>query len=185
MARRRYHFDKVEVHRRGERSASWGFAGGAVTGVEYSFVVTDGNYRQRNHWEFVARVPKKAADRIEVRPTLLPNDRAWAELDRRSLTFNKATKARYRGQRYCQVALADPSGLRTKDVVHRGEKDKLPAWFKQISSRIKVKETVRQTRGTDGHALVVTVGSDDHATMIRLFFAMKVWVLKEKIVLPD
>ncbi len=185
MARRRYRFDKVDIASSGERSASWGFAGSAVTGTEHAFVVTDGNYRQRNHWEFVARVPKEAGGRIEVRPALLPNDRAWADLDRRSLTFNRATKSRYRGLRYCQVALADPSGRRTKDVVHRGEKDKLPVWFKQIGSHIKVKETVRATHGTDGHALVVTVGNDDYKTMIRLFFAMKVWVLKEKIVLPD
>ena len=185
MARRRYRLDKVEIHPSGERNASWGFAGRAVTGTEYTFVVTDGNYRQRNHWEFVARVPKASADRIEIRPTLLPSDRAWAELDRRSLTFNRATKSSYRGLRYCQVALADPAGRRTKDVVHRGEKDKLPSWFKQISSRIKIKETVRQTHGTDGHALVVTVGANDYETMIRLFFTMKVWILKERIVLPE
>lgn len=183
MARRRYRLDKVDIAASGERSASWGFAGGAVSGSEHSFVVTDGNYRRRNHWEFVARVPKETGGRIEVRPTLLPNDRAWADLDRRSLTFARATRSRYRGQRYCQVALADPQGLRTKDLVHKGEKDRLPAWFRQIGGRIKVKETVRATKGTDGHALVAIVGSDDYATMIRLFFAMKVWVLKEKIVL--
>ena len=112
MARRRYRFDKVDIASSGERSASWGFAGSAVTGTEHAFVVTDGNYRQRDHWEFVARVPKEAGGRIEVRPALLPNDRAWADLDRRSLTFNRATKSRYRGLRYCQVALADPSGRR-------------------------------------------------------------------------
>jgi hypothetical protein len=184
MARRRYRLDKVDIAASGERKASWGFAGGAVNGSEHSFVVADSNYRQRNHWEFVARVPKEAGGRIEVRPTLLPNDRAWADLDRRSLTFNRATRSRYRGGRYCQVALADPQGRRTKDIVHKGEKDKLPAWFRQIGSRIRVKESVRATKGTDGHALVVIVGNDDYATMIRLFFAMKVWVLKEKIVLP-
>ena len=184
MARRRYRLDKVDIAASGERNASWGFAGGAVNGSEHSFAVTDGNYRQRNHWEFVARVPKEAGGRIEVRPTLLPNDRVWADLDRRSLTFNRATLSRHRGQRYCQIALADPQGRRTKDVVHKGEKDKLPAWFRQIGRRIRVKESVRATKGTDGHALVVMVGDDDYATMIRLFFAMKVWVLKEKIVLP-
>jgi hypothetical protein len=43
------------------------------------------------------------------------------------------------------------------------------------------KERVRSTRGTDGNALVVLVNPDDHAMMIRLYFAMKVWVLKEGI----
>ncbi len=46
------------------------------------------------------------------------------------------------------------------------------------------KETVKLTRGTDGQALVVLVPAGDYAEMIRLFFATKVWVLKEGVVLP-
>jgi len=184
MARKRYRLEKVVIEPIEERTASWGFAGRAVTGTEYFFTVTDGNYRQRNRWEFVVRVPRAPADRIEVRPTRLPNDGAWAELDRRSLTFNRATRGAYRGQTYCQVALADPTGNRTKDVVHRGEQQSLPAWFDQLSSRIKVKDTVRQSSGTDGHALVALVGPHDFEAMIRLFFACKVWILKEGFTLP-
>jgi hypothetical protein len=44
---------------------------------------------------------------------------------------------------------------------------------------MRLKHNVRQTRGTDGNSLVVLVSSEDHAAMIRLFFAMKVWVMKE------
>ena len=53
------------------------------------------------------------------------------------------------------------------------------------NSRISASSRARSRCRTDGHALVVTVGNDDYETMIRLFFAMKVWVLKEKVVLPD
>jgi hypothetical protein len=49
---------------------------------------------------------------------------------------------------------------------------------------MRAKERVRSTRGTDGNTLVVLVDPDDHAGMIRLYFAMKVWVLKEGIELP-
>ena len=42
---------------------------------------------------------------------------------------------------------------------------------------------MRTTRGTDGNTLAVVIAPDDHAMMIRLFFAMKVWVLKEGITL--
>jgi hypothetical protein len=48
---------------------------------------------------------------------------------------------------------------------------------------MRLKKNVRPTRGTDGEALVVLVPAGDHAAMIRLFFAMKVWVMKERIVL--
>jgi hypothetical protein len=48
---------------------------------------------------------------------------------------------------------------------------------------MRIKEKVRPTRGTDGKALVVLVPPGAHEWMIRLFFATKVWVLKEKIAL--
>lgn len=91
---------------------------------------------------------------------------------------------KYRGQRYCQLALADSTGYRTKDVVHRGEKQSLPAWFDQLWNRIKVKDTVRQSYGTDGHSLVAIVKPHDFKAMIQLYFALKVWILKERFSLP-
>jgi hypothetical protein len=81
------------------------------------------------------------------------------------------------------VALADPTGGRTKDVVKGDERDRLPAWFDPLRGRMRRKQNVRPTRGTDGESLVVLVAADDHASMIRLFFATKVWVLKEGITL--
>ena len=48
---------------------------------------------------------------------------------------------------------------------------------------MRKKSKVRSTRGSDGDALVIVVSANDHAAMIRLFFAMKVWVLKERVVL--
>lgn len=184
MVRKRYRLDKVIIEPIEERSASWAFAGRAITGTEYSFTVTDRNYQQRNRWDFVVRVPRVTGEGIEVRPTQLPNDSAWAELDRRSLMFNRATRGKYRGQKYCLVALADPTGHRTKDVVHQGEKESLPAWFDQLSKRIKVKDTIRQSRGTDGHSLVAIVKPRDFEVMIRVYFALKVWILKEGFSLP-
>jgi hypothetical protein len=48
---------------------------------------------------------------------------------------------------------------------------------------MRVKEKVRNTRGTDGQALVLLVQAEDHPTMIRLFFATKVWIMTERIAL--
>ena len=66
------------------------------------------------------------------------------------------------------------------DVVRTDERDRLPKWFDGVSHRLRAKESVRRTKGTDQNALVALVQEADHEMMIRLFFAMKVWVLKEK-----
>ena len=180
-SRKRYQLDRVTVQAGESRSATWTFAGEAISGTERSYAVTDGNFANRNQWEFVVRVPKVSGQRVEVRPRTTPNLKVWAELTDRSLTFARATKGEARGRWYCQVALADPSGERTKDVVRGEERGELPAWFDALRGRMRIKQNVRPTKGTDGQALVVLVTAADHPAMIRLFFAMKVWILKEGI----
>jgi hypothetical protein len=182
-SRKRYQMNRVTVEPGDSRPATWTFAGKAVAGVEQSYSVTDGNFATRNAWEFMVRIPKTRGDRLEVRPRSTPNLKVWAELTDRSLTFAKATKGEARGRRYCPVALADPTGTRSRDVVRGDERSLLPAWFDAVQGRMRLKQNVRPTRGTDGESLVVLVPADDHAAMIRLFFATKVWVLKEGITL--
>jgi hypothetical protein len=180
-SRKRYQLDRVAVTAGESRSATWTFAGEAVSGTEQSYAVTDGNFATRNEWEFVVRVPKVKGQRLEVRPRTTPNLKVWAQLTDRSLTFARATKGEARGRWYCQVALADPSGARTKDVVRGEERNDLPAWFDALRGRMRLKQNVRPTKGTDGQALVVLVTAADYRAMIRLFFATKVWILKERI----
>jgi hypothetical protein len=183
MTRRtRYRLERVTVWPGEQRAATWTFAGRPVAGVEQAYAVRDENFPSRNEWEFVVRVPKDR-DRLEVRPRTTPNVAAWAELPDRSLTFSRATKGSARGKWYCQVALADPTGSKSRDIVRGDERHQLPPWFEPLKGRMRVKEKVRSTRGTDGQALVVLVDRDDHAAMIQLFFATKVWVLKEGITL--
>ena len=182
-SRTRYRMDRVTLERGEQRGATWTFAGKPVTGVEQSYSVTDGNFSGRNRWEFVVRIPKGRGERVEVRPRATPNMKVWAELPDRSLTFTPATKGGARGKWYCPVALADPTGVRSRDVVRGDERHRLPPWFDSVQGRMRLKQNVRPTRGTDGNSLVVLVAPGDHAAMIRLFFAMKVWVLKERITL--
>lgn len=182
-SRKRYQLVRVAVEAGELRAATWTFAGDAVAGTELSYAVTDGNFPTRNQWEFIVRVPKARGERVEVRPRTTPNLKVWAELPDRSLTFARATKGEARGKWYCQVALADPTGSKTKDVVRGEERHLLPAWFDSLQGRMRLKQNVRPTKGTDGQALVVLVSANDHAAMIRLFFAMKVWILKEGIAL--
>jgi hypothetical protein len=182
-SRRRYQLDRVTIEAGESRPATWTFGGDAVSGTEQAYAVMDSNFSSRNTWEFMVRIPKARGGRLEVRPRTTPNLKVWAELTDRSLTFSRATRGEARGRWYCQVALADPTGSRTKDVVKGEERRRLPAWFDPLQGRMRLKRNVRPTRGTDGDALVVLVPADNHAAMIRLFFATKVWVLKEGITL--
>ncbi len=177
----RYRLERVQVWPGEARPATWTFAGQAMAGTEYSYSVRDENFRSRNEWEFVVRVPRGRDERIEVRPRVTPNVRVWAELPDRSLTFARATKGPARGKWYCQVALADPTGVRSRDIVRGDERRLLPRWFDGLRSRMRIKEGVKPTRGTDGKALVLLVPAGAHEWMIRLFFATKVWVLKERV----
>ncbi len=173
-----YRIDNVDVERIGARPAIWTFAREPVGGIEYSYAVVDNNFSSRNEWEFVVRVPKNRADRIEVRPLKVPVVAAWAGLERRSLTFNRANRQSYRGSVYCPVALADPTGEKSRTLV--SEKSGLPRWFQQFQARVRKKATVASTRGTDAESLVLYCEPDDHAFMIHAFFASKVWVLRDQ-----
>jgi hypothetical protein len=182
-SRTRYRLDRVEVSPLGSRPASWTFAGDAVRGIEFTYVVIDRNLSSRNSWEFLVRVPEDPKGRIEVRPRTTPEHKAWEELPDRSLTFTPATRGPARGRWYCQVSLADATGERSRTVVRHLEREKLPHWFRELSGRMRRKETVKLTKGTDAESLVILVPAGDHADMIRLFFATKVWILKEAVVL--
>ena len=183
MRARKYDPQRLAIGHVSRRAASWTFGREPVAGEEHVYAVLDGNAKKEYRWEFLVRVPKRNGGRIEVRPLAVPNLRVWAGLERRSLTFNRANRRPNLGYRYCQIALADPAGKRTRDVVHKDERRDLPPWFATFSKQIRLKESVRRSRAHDGHELVVLVQPDDHEAMIRLFFAMKVWVLREVVVL--
>jgi hypothetical protein len=184
MSRRtRYELDRVIVWPGEQRASTWTFGGQTISGVEQGYAVRDENLPSRNEWEFVVRTPSGRNERVEVRPRSTPNVKVWAELTDRSLTFSRATKGDAKGKWYCQVALADPTGARSRDIVRADQRDELPRWFDPLRSRMRKKQNVRSTRGTDGEVLVVLVPARDHVAMIRLFFATKVWILKERIAL--
>jgi hypothetical protein len=177
-----------------ERRAKWTFPKGGrqapVRGTEHLYTVTDANLAGRNKWEFLVRVPDDSDGRVEIRPRTTPPIHTWKALTYRSLQFQKATKGDARGKRYAKVSLAvppagrakdDPRGTRTKDVIRGNQRRDLPKWFEPLQGRMRTKERVRSTKGTDGNTLVILVNPDDHAMMIRLYFATKVWVLKEGI----
>ena len=179
--RTRYRLDRVTVEAGEQRASTWTFGGDAMSGVEQAYSVQDGNFPTRNQWEFVVRTPSGRDGRVEVRPRTTPNVKVWAELPDRSLNFSRATKGEARGKWYCKVALADPTGEKSRDVIRGDQRGDLPPWFDALKGRMRTKQRVRPTKGNDGEDLVVVVAAQDHAAMIRLFFATKVWILKEGI----
>ncbi len=98
--------------------------------------------------------------------------------------FQKANRRPFSKLYYCKVSLSDPSGKKTRDGVQILEVETLPHWFNCDEIRTLAKLSVRTTDGTDGYALVAIVDPKDYNLMIRLFFAMKVWVLKEQFHMP-
>src|SRR5262245_30287435 len=105
-----YRLERVEIEPAGTSRSMWTFAGKAVRGIEHQYDVVDGNQNARNRWRFVVRVPREKDGRIEVRPIATPRHTKYAGLDRRSITFRRATRPGYTRLRYCPLALADPKG---------------------------------------------------------------------------
>ena len=175
----RYRFDKLELIPREPRTASWTFGTKPVTGTEHPYALTDHNLPRKNQWEFVVRVPKDPKGRIEVRPTLVPDTKAWAGLDRRGLTFMRANRRGYTRYRYCQLSLPSNDGKASRHIMNRAHVDSLPYWIRDLRPRwLKNKITVTTTRARDDQSLVVLVPRDDHEAMIRMYVATKAWVLK-------
>jgi hypothetical protein len=175
----RYRFDKLELTPRERRSASWTFGTKPVTGIEHGYGLTDHNLTRQNQWEFVVRIPKDPKGRIEVRPMHVPDDRAWAGLDRRGLTFMPATRRGYTGYRYCQISLPSNDGKASRHVMHRDQIDRLPYWIRDLGPKLlRNKITVTTTRAKDDHSLVALVRRDDYQAMIAMYMATKAWVLK-------
>jgi hypothetical protein len=178
---RRYQLERVDAALKSERRSRWKIREEPPTaGTEYVYDVTDRNFPRSNTWEFLVRVPSGRNASIEVRPSLVPNVRTWAGLDRRALMFERATLGRYRGGCYCKVALADPSGEHTRLIARVDEKRRLPYWLRPLETRMRSKASIRPTRGTDSDSLVIPVPADDHRQIIALFLATKAWVLKER-----
>lgn len=178
--KKRYEPRAVDVSFTSERRSSWKWNGRTIRGTESVYTVTDRNFDRLNIWEFTVRVPRNLGQ-IVVQPHAVPGKKAFAGLERRSIVFVKATKHPYRARLYCKANLADPSGKKNRLSTSRGDRGLLPRWFDYFRPHMRLKNTVTTTAGHDGQSQVVTVGQDDHERMVRLFFALRVWVLQEKL----
>jgi NAD-dependent DNA ligase len=169
--------DLVEMSFRDERRAVWTFAVKRCKGTEFFYEVDDYNYYTRNHWQFVVQVPDDwtKGNYINVKPMIIPNRNAWASLDRRSISFQRATIGRHRGKVYAKLAIADIKNEKTKLILNKDNKPSMPKWLEEFSP--VQKQRVTTSSANDGEQLVAVLGRDDHLGMIQLFLACKAWVL--------
>jgi hypothetical protein len=174
-----YKTGKVEIECQNQHNASWRFSSRAVKGTEFVYSVKDSNFRSLNNWIVAIRVPNDAYDDVVVQPVQTPGKKVWAGLDRRAVILTRATRQNFKSMVYCKLNLADPSGWQTKKGTRRGDRNALPKWFQPFRWRMRLKDTVTTTRGTDAKAQVVLMDREDHSTMIKLYFALKVWVMQE------
>jgi len=179
---KRYNPRLIDVIFQEEHSQSWKMAGRVTRGWEAIYNVEDRNFGRLKRWIFAIRTPKQRSGNIVVQPVHAPPKRVWAGLDRRSIVFVRATKHPYRSTVYCKVNLADPYFIKTKVGTSRGQRGLLPKWFDYFRPYMRLKNTVTTTAGHDGDAQVVVMDPQDHDRMIRLFIALKAWVLQEGIV---
>ncbi len=176
---KRYDIGRVDIRPLDARRATWEWGRKSVTGREFIYEAIDRNFDRLNRWTFIVQVPRNRKERVIVRPREFPPKAAWAGIDRRSIVFARASKNPFRKKLYCKVTLSDPLGGQTKFVARRQERKFLPRWTIKLQPRMRLKRTVASTRGRDGDQYLLLIAPDDHARMIRVFFALKVWVLQE------
>lgn len=174
----------VDVNFKEERRSSWKWDGRTIRGMEIMYNVVDWNFDRLNRWEFAVRVPHKLGQ-VVAQPQTVPCKKVFAGLERRAIIFQKATKNPYRTRVYCKANLADPSGEKNRLGTSRGERNLLPRWFDYFRPHMRLKNTITTTAGHDSQAQVVTMAHDDHERMIRLFFALRVWVLQENFMIES
>ena len=180
--RKRYKAVDVEVKFEDALRSSWKWDNKTISGSELVYTVIDHNFDRLNQWRFSVKVPQ-GTGQIVVQPKSVPGKKAFAALERRSIVFMRATKNPHRRKLYCKANLADPTGEKNRLSTKRGERGLLPKWFEYFKPSMRLKHTVTTSAGNDGESQVVLVGPDDYERMIRLFFALRVWVLQESIVL--
>jgi hypothetical protein len=169
--------DLVEVSFLEEDRGVWDFAGKLCKGTKFYYEAKDYNYHMRNAWQFVVQVPDAwtKGNYINVKPMVIPNRKVWAGLDRRAIGFQRATIGRHLGRVYAKLAIADVRGEKARLLLSKDSKQFVPKWLKEFSPLQK--QRVTRSLANDGEHLVAVVDRDDHAKMIKLFLALKPWVL--------
>lgn len=172
-----YRQDHVEVAFEKQRKTRWGLGINSTRGTEFIYSVTDYNYRNRRDWAFSVKVPTNwdRENYLGVGPISVPNRRAWAGLERRSIQFALATMPRFKSKAYAKLSISDVTGEKNRRVLTTESRKKLASWLCAFKPRAKKLVTTPDSR--DKESLVALFDKDDHIAMIKFFIALKPWVL--------
>jgi len=160
-----------------DRNAYWEFSGKVSHGTMHHYVAMDANLPSPLGWWFLVHVPAelKKGEYVLLQAIDYPRLRPWTPVARTVINFAKATMPKYRGMLYAKMRLADPLGVGKYEGVAWKHRGALPSYLKGFTLRSK--KQVATTRGKDSDSLVAVLPRDDHAQMVRLFYATKVWPL--------
>ncbi len=172
-----------DVHRivvsrgRVDQSAHWEFRGKVFHGAIHHYAALDANTIMPIPWWLILCVPRdlRKGGYVLLQALDFPRTEAWTPIARTVINFAKATMQGYRGMLYAKIRLADPMSPQRYENVAWGIRSTLPPYL--AGFRLRAKRKVATTRGSDADSLVAVVPRDDHAGMIRLFFATKAWPL--------
>ena len=177
---------KLDVNRivvspgRVEADAHWEFLGGVIShGAIHHYTALDANEELPLPWLFLLHVPHdlRKGGYVLLQALDYPRTKAWTPLARTVINFAKATMGDYRGMLYAKIRLADPLGAQKYENVTWEHRQALPEYLRGFD--LRAKKRVGTTRGSDAESLVAVMPRDDHAQMIRLFFATKAWPLQQ------
>jgi hypothetical protein len=176
--KRRFDVDRIVISPgRVDEDSFWEFGGNVFRGTVYHYVALDANGKLPRPWWFVLHVPSdwRKGAYVLLQALDYPRTRAWTPVGRTAINFAKATMPKFRGMLYAKVRLADPMGSQKYENVAWAQREVLPGYFAAFN--LRPKRRVATTRGSDGESLVAVMSRDDHAQMIRLYFATKAWPL--------
>jgi hypothetical protein len=160
-------------------NAHWEFGTRIFHGAVHHYAALDANAPLPVPWWFILNVPRvlRKGGYVLLQAIDYPRTEAWTPVARTVINFAKATMQGYRGMLYAKIRLADPMGAQKYENVTWELRGALPPYLSEFTLRAKRK--VATTRGSDGDSLVAVIPRDDHAQMIRLFFATKAWPLDQ------
>ncbi len=170
--------DRIVVSRgRVEEDAYWEFMSRRSHGAMHHYTALDANQRMPAPWWFILNVPRelRKGEYVLLQAVDYPRIDDWTPIARTVINLAKATMRGYRGMLYAKIRLADPVGAQKYENVLWEHRHALPPYLKSFT--LCAKKKVATTRGGDAESLVAVMPHDDHAQMIRLFFATKAWPL--------
>jgi hypothetical protein len=175
--------DRLSIRLESESPGTWRWHKGTVRGTIKEFSVVDANYGRHIRCKFQVRVPRGKGDYVTVVPSGVPALKAMAGMDRRSASFARCHRQLYLGKAYHPIAVCSPSLAKNFRRMSRGSRGLLPRWLRGFT--IRLKKTVTHADGNDRNQQVVVVRREDWRKMIWVYFAEKIWPVREGFPLPS